>query len=311
MKSALIIGEALIDGVVRPGQDLVEHPGGSPANVAIGLARLDRSVDLATWFGTGPHGAALRTHFNVADVRVVPGSDRAQRTSTAVATLGADGGATYEFDLEWQVPEVHLDSSVGVVHTGSIATTLQPGADGVLEIVRAAHETSTISYDPNLRPSIMGTPAHVHPRVDALVAVADVVKVSDEDLRWLHPDEVEEEVVRRWAGAGPAVVILTRGAAGAFAVTSRGVEVEVPAPVVDVVDTVGAGDSFTSGLLDALWTHSLLGATNRERLRDIDDATLRDVLRWAAACAAITVSRAGANPPRRAEVTHSIGRTDS
>lgn len=307
MKSALLIGESLIDVVVEPGKDPVEHPGGSPANVAIGLARLGRSVDLATWFGTGPHGAQLRTHFNVADVRVVPGSDQAQRTSTSVATLDADGSATYEFELEWQVPEVHLDSNVGVVHTGSIATTVDPGADGVLEILRAARETSTTSYDPNLRPSIMGTPEAVKERVEALVEAADIVKVSDEDLRWLHPDQVEEDVVRRWAGAGPALVILTRGAAGAYAITASGVEADVPAPVVDVVDTVGAGDSFTSGLLDALWTKTLLGATNRENLRNISQDDLHETLHWAVACAAVTVSRAGANPPRRSEVTEHLG----
>lgn len=307
MKSALIIGESIIDVVFEPGKDPVEHPGGSPANVAIGLARLGRSVDLATWFGTEPHGAQLRTHFNVADVRVVPGSDRAQRTSTSVATLDANGSATYEFELEWQVPEVHLDSNVGVVHTGSIATTLAPGADGVLEILRAARDTSITSYDPNLRPSIMGSPEAVRARVEALVEASDIVKVSDEDLRWLHPDQVEEEVVRRWASAGPALVVLTRGAAGAYAITARGIEADVPAPVVDVVDTVGAGDSFTSGLLDALWTKRLLGAANREALRNITEGDLLETLRWAAACAAITVSRAGANPPRRNEVTEQFG----
>lgn len=306
MKSALIIGEALIDGVIRPGKDVVEHPGGSPANVALGLARLGRSVDLATWFGTDPHGAQLRTHFKIGDVRVVPGSDRATRTSTAFATLDDTGAATYEFDLEWQVPEVHLDSGVGLVHVGSIASILQPGADGVLEIVRAAAKFATISYDPNLRPTIMGERDDVRERVELLVGAADVVKVSDEDLRWLYPEEVEEEVVRRWAALGPSLLVLTRGGAGAMALTSAGLELEMPAPRVTVVDTVGAGDSFTSGLLDALWTADLLGASRRERLREIDPSALHAAMQWSVHNAAITVSRAGANPPRRSEVIESI-----
>lgn len=307
MRTALVIGESLIDGVVKPGEPLVEHPGGSPGNVAIGLARLGRSVDLATWFGPDPHGAQLRTHFKVGDVRVVPGSDRASRTSSAVATLDADGAATYEFDLEWQIPEVHLDSSVGVVHTGSLATTVQPGADAVLDVLRAAMEVSMISYDPNARPSVMGTPEQVRERVETLVSLADIVKVSDEDLRWLYPEVVEEEVVRQWADRGPALVVLTRGGAGAMARTAERLELDVPAPAVKVIDTVGAGDSFMSGLLDALWSRDLLGASRRQDLRRIEAQNLRSTIEWAVHCAAVTVSRAGANPPRRTEVQESIG----
>lgn len=310
MRSVLVIGESLIDMVKQPGEDTVEHAGGSPANVALGLARLGRSVDLATWFGSGPRGASLRTHFNVNDVRVVPGSDRATHTSLAIATLDEEGSASYEFNLEWKIPEVHLDSSIGVVHAGSIATTLQPGADSVLEVLKAATEVSMISYDPNLRPSIMGSPHEVEERVETLAGLADIVKVSDEDLRWLYPDQVEEEVVRRWARQGPSLVVLTKGGAGAMACTSSGIELEVPAPVVDVVDTVGAGDSFMSGLIDALWTANLLGLERREGLRAIDEETLATTIEWAAHCAALTVSRAGANPPRRKEVLDSIGAND-
>ena len=305
MKSALIIGEALID-VVKRGPRVAEHPGGSPANVAVGLARLGRRVDLATWFGTGPRGAALRTHFKVADVHLVPGSDRAPHTSIARADLDDHGRATYTFDLSWRVPEVHLDSSVGVVHTGSIAAVLPPGADGVLEILTAAGETSTVSYDPNIRAAAMGEPTEVRPRVEALVAVSDVVKASDEDVRWLYPDVTEEETARRWAGSGPGLVVLTRGARGATAYTAAGAEVHAPAPPVEVRDTVGAGDAFTSGLLDALWEAGLLGAGARGDLRAIERATLERALSWAAHCAAITVSRAGANPPTRAEVEESL-----
>lgn len=302
MSSCLVIGETIIDGIRDPQGDLVEYPGGSAANVAIGLARLGRRVDLATWFGSDPHGAVVRTNFKVNDVRVVPGSDRAKRTSTAVATIDGEGSATYEFDMDWRVPEVHLDSSVQVVHTGSIATTMQPGADGVMEILRVASEFSTISYDPNLRPTIMGEAAKVAPRVEELVGVADVVKVSDEDLRWLYPGVEALEIARRWATQGPAVVLVTKGGAGAFATSATGVEVDVPAPAVQVVDTVGAGDSFTAGLIDKMWASNLVGAARRSHLQAVDQATLSEIVQWAIRCAAVTVSRAGADPAHRHEV---------
>src|SRR5699024_3615510 len=153
-----------------------------------------------------------------------------------------------------------------------------PGADAIAEIVGAAREYSTITYDPNARPTLMGTAEEAKLRIEPLVAAADVVKVSDEDLRWLYPDTVEEEVVRRWAREGNAVVVLTRGAAGAFAATSSGLEVEVRAPKVDVVDTVGAGDSFMSALLDALWREDLLGADRRGHLHAIGRDTLESAM---------------------------------
>lgn len=303
MTYALIIGEALVDVVERAGETPQEHPGGSPANVAYGLARLGREVELATWIGKDPRGAVIRTHLAVGGVRLTPGYNGATRTPTSIARIGADGSAQYEFDLEFQVPEVHLDSGVAVVHTGSIGATTAPGADAIAEIVAAAREYSTITYDPNVRPTLMGTAEEAKRRVEPLVAAADVVKVSDEDLRWLYPDTVEEDVIRRWAREGNAIVVLTRGGAGAFAATSSGLEVEVRAPQVDVVDTVGAGDSFMSALLDALWRADLLGAERRERLHAITRDTLEAAMAWAVSAAAITVSRAGANPPTRAELT--------
>lgn len=305
MTYALVVGEALVDVVERAGHTPQEHPGGSPANVAYGLARLDREVELATWIGQDPRGATIRTQLTVAGVALVPGSTDADRTPTSTARLGADGSAEYEFDIEWRVPEVHLDSDVAVVHTGSISSMIPPGADAVAEIMAAAREYSTITYDPNVRPSLMGAPADAKERIEQLVGLADVVKVSDEDVRWLYPDMVEEDVVRSWARQGPAVVVLTRGGAGALGIGPDGAEIEVRAPIVDVVDTVGAGDSFMSALIDSLWSAQLLGASNRAHLQSITSATLEAAMTWSVRAAAITVSRAGANPPRRAELSES------
>jgi len=299
---ALVIGEALVDVVHAADGTVTEHPGGSPANVALGLARLDRTAELATWFAPDEHGALLRAHLEASGVQLVPGSDGAERTSTAVATLAADGGASYVFDLTSHVPEVVLDDSIAVLHTGSIAATLHPSAEEITELCAAARPHATISYDPNVRPTIMGEADRVRRRIERLVAGADLVKVSDEDIAWLYPGQDVADAVRRWAAAGPALVVLTRGASGSLGVTSAGVEVIVPAPLVRVVDTVGAGDSYMAALIDGLWSAGLLGADRRDQLHAVDAPRLTAAMSHAARIAAIVVSRAGANPPTRNEL---------
>lgn len=299
----LAVGEALIDVVHRADGTVDELPGGSLANVALTLGRLGRDARLVTWIGDDAHGAALRDWLAASGVTLAPGSADADRTSVATAHLDAHGAATYEFDLEWQVPaRTTVDAGTRALHTGSIAAVLEPGAAAVRELVASARATATVTYDPNARPALMGDPADARPRIEALVALADVVKVSDEDLAWLAPGTDPVAVARDWLALGPAVVVVTLGGEGAVAVTATG-EQRVAAPRVQVVDTVGAGDSFMGALIDGLWDADLLGADRREALRAIDDATLADLLERCVAVAAITVSRAGANPPRRAELS--------
>ena len=311
----LAVGEALVDEVRRPDGSAAEHPGGSIANVALTLGRLGRDVRLATWLGADARGDLVRDWLAESDVALVQGSDDAERTSVAVATLDGSGSATYDFDLTWQVPAQAmpgLDTSaepsaqVGgsdavAVHTGSIAALLEPGAGQVRQVLEAARTTSTTTYDPNARPAIMGSAADVRPRVEALVDLSDVVKVSDEDLAWLYPGSDPVAVARDWQRGTPALVVVTFGGKGAVAVSDAG-EVEAVAPRVEVVDTVGAGDSFMGALIDGLWEHDLLGADRRDALTGVDPVTVQQVLDRCCTVAAITVSRAGANPPRREEV---------
>lgn len=308
----LAVGEALVDEVHRPDGSASEHPGGSIANVALTLGRLGRDVRLATWLGRDERGDAVRAWLAESDVTLTGGSDEAERTSVAVATLDDGGSATYEFDLTWQVPErAAAGADTVAVHTGSIAAVLEPGADQVRALVEAARTTSTITYDPNARPVIMGSADTARERIESLVALADVVKVSDEDLGWLYPGQDPIEAARAWrvsttgdladGRTGPAVVVVTRGGEGAVALTAQG-EVEVKAPTARVVDTVGAGDSFMGALVDGLWGHDLLGAGRREALHAIEPDVVTAILEQCVAVAAITVSRAGANPPRRAEL---------
>jgi fructokinase len=311
----LAVGEALVDEVRRPDGSAAEHPGGSIANVALTLGRLGREVRLATWLGADARGDLVRDWLAESGVELVPGSDGADRTSVAVATLDDGGSATYDFDLTWRVPaqampggdtSAEASAQVGgsdalAVHTGSIAALLEPGAGQVRQVLEAARTTSTTTYDPNARPAIMGPAEEVRPSVESLVELSDVVKVSDEDLAWLYPGSDPVAVARDWQRGTPALVVVTFGGKGAVAVSDAGV-VEAVAPPVEVVDTVGAGDSFMGALIDGLWEHDLLGADRRHALNAVDPASVQRVLDRCCTVAAITVSRAGANPPTRAEV---------
>ncbi|WP_062387553.1 carbohydrate kinase family protein [Demequina iriomotensis] len=298
----LVIGEALVDVVVGP-EGTEAHPGGSPANVALGLARLDREVDLLTHLGLDPNGAMVADHLQDNGVHLVPGSAGPGATSVATATLGADGSAAYDFAIDWHLsPGVRMRNAPLAVHTGSIAAVLEPGAADVAKIVSVLRHGSTITYDPNARPSLMGDPATARAAVEAFVRKADVVKASDEDLAWLTQGGDVDDAARAWAAMGPAFVVVTRGAEGASVHVHDGRELRVPGVEVDVADTVGAGDSFMAGILDGLWEAGLLGARQRAALRAIPDATLAAVLERSARIGAITCSRPGANPPTRAEL---------
>ncbi len=301
---ALVIGEALVDAVVRADGSTDRHPGGSPANVALGLARLGRRADLLTWLGEDSDGALVRRHLEASGVRVLSGLTGPNHTSAATAHLDAAGVATYVFDLEWDLPSRYEEDAEPpvVVHTGSIAALLAPGGARVETELGRHRATSTLTYDPNLRPSIIG-PADANRHViERIVAAVDVVKVSDEDLAWLYPDETPAQVAERWAQAGPALVVVTLGGEGALACTCAGLQLTVPAESVTVADTVGAGDSFMGGLIDGLWSAGLLGADRRAALRTADAAVVERILRRCARIAAITVSRPGANPPTSAEL---------
>jgi len=299
---ALVIGEALVDVVVRTDGSVETHPGGSPANVAIALGRLGRDVELLAFLAGDDNGALVLEHLAASQVALAFGSLDAPTTSVATAHLDETGAATYEFDLTWAVSEgASPRPNPVVVHTGSIAAVLSPGADDVARLVKRLRPTATVTYDPNARPSLMGDPATARTTIENMVALSDVVKVSDEDLEWLSGGEVDS-VARGWLTLGPAFVVVTRGGSGATAFLADGREVQIEAPRVEVADTVGAGDSFMGGLIDGLWNAGLLGADRRDALRAIDDATLTGVLVRCARIAAITVSRPGANPPGSAEL---------
>jgi fructokinase len=314
MNRALVIGEALIDIIETSGERdtavTEEHVGGSPLNVAVGLARLGRGVDFLTHIGSDKRGRRIEEYVTGAGASLVPGSVSATRTPVALARLDHTGAATYTFDLEWKLSGTPEVGPPLVVHTGSIATVLDPGCRAVAALLDTYRVSATVTFDPNVRTALIDNGDQARERIERLVAKSDVVKASDEDLRWLAPDLAPEEVARRWLRAGPSIVAVTRGAEGAFAVSGAGA-VSVPARSVKVVDTVGAGDSFMTGLIDALWSLDLLGARKRSALRTISPDELRTVLDAAVLNSALTVAKAGAQLPDRATLDAATSEVDS
>jgi fructokinase len=301
----LVVGEALVDIVVAPDGSSAEHAGGFAANVAVGLARLGRPVELATHIAADERGHLVRDHVERDGVRLSAGSISAERTPTATARLDERGVAAYTFDLTWDLPQSLGPGSAAHVHIGSIGTVLLPGADQVRRIVGEARDHATISYDPNLRPALLGDPDHERPGIEQLVALSDLVKASDEDIAWLYPGDAVDEVLARWSGLGPSMTVITLGGDGARALVG-GAFVTVPPEPVRVADTVGAGDSFMAaliaGLLDPDGPALIGGAVGRAALADAEPGAVRPALDQAIHAAAITCSRAGADPPYRREL---------
>ena len=298
------IGEALIDEITRPNSEPVEVVGGSMLNVAAGLTRLGHESELATWFARDARGDKVREHAEAAGVPLTPGSDGAEFTTVAHAAVDEKGHATYEFDLSWDVPAVEDPDSVGHVHTGSYVVVVEPGADKVLAAVKRQAIRSTVSYDPNIRPALLGTPDEARPHVEAIVALADVVKASDEDLKWLYPDRPIEDVLREWLQSGPSLILCTRGPWGVYILTAAERDMLVVDPLdVELVDTVGAGDSLMAGLISGLVDADLLGSAEaKQRLREASWDQILPAIHRGIITSGITILYQGAYSPTREEV---------
>jgi fructokinase len=306
-----VAGEALIDLVPAGGRGLFEAvPGGSPANVAVGLARLEVPVRMLARIADDSLGQRIRAHLSDNGVDLSFIVHAAEPTSLAIVTVGRDGLVDYDFrvqgtaDWQWHDGELTgvLDEGVLALHAGSLALTMPPGADALRRLLARARPSVTVSYDPNFRPLLMGSPERLRGRVDDLVGLADVVKASADDLAWLLPGRAPEEVAAAWLAMGPAIVAITLGPDGAVAVARRAGTVRRPGRRVEVADTIGAGDAFMSALLAGLHRRGLLGADRRGDLRAIPAGTLTELLDEAVLAAAITCTRSGAQPPTAGEL---------
>jgi fructokinase len=289
----VVAGEALVDIVVPQGGGTDHAPGGSPLNVAVGLSRLGVETLLITRLGDDEHGRLVRSHVEASGVTLSGASvDPGVRTSTATAHLDEHGAATYDFDLTWDLPPHPLPDVATALHVGSIGAALRPGREAVVRLVEeAASRDLLVSYDPNMRPVFTPDREQAWADVREVAAASRLVKMSDEDLHFLLPGSTAEDAARILLGGRTEVVVLTHGGSGAVAFSGQGA-VEVPSQRTEVVDTVGAGDSFMAALLAVVAEQGL--ATAAEPLRRQVEAAHQ--------AAAVTVSRRGADPPRRDEL---------
>ncbi|HEX3899361.1 MAG TPA: carbohydrate kinase [Mycobacteriales bacterium] len=287
-----VIGESLIDVFTDASGAIVERPGGSPFNVAVALSRLDIEARLFTAIGNDAHGATLLSRLSEEGIALTRGASTAP-TSAARALVDGDGRATYEFNLAWD-PHFGDDwPALTVLHFGSLGSALTPGADEVRGVVDRYRGTALISYDPNWRDGlVVGDPRQL---VDGNAARADVVKLSDDDAAAIYPGLDLEDIAHRLLHLGPALVVITKGAAGASAWTAKN-EKHVGAATIDVVDTVGAGDAFMATLL------SELADFDRNKVESLNRRELELVLEFASFVAGKTCEKAGADPPYIAEL---------
>lgn len=287
----IVAGEALVD-IVTSAAGTVEHPGGSPANVAYGLGRLGIETGLLTAIGDDRHGRLIRDHLDTAGVQLLPGSTSLDRTATATARIAADGSASYEFDILWDLAPITPSMLPKVFHTGSIATFLAPGAAAVRSLIRQCHGSCLVTYDPNIRPALLGSHNEAKSIFEDLVPLTDVVKLSDDDALWLYPGTRLEDTAARILGLGAKLAVITTGSSGSLLATPT-TRLSIPAVTSEVADTIGAGDSYMSALI--------LGLLNRTS-DGLAPAILERIGRTASTAAAITVRRPGANPPSLGEL---------
>jgi fructokinase len=290
----LVAGEALVDIVVPASGTPERAPGGSPLNVAVGLSRLGIDTTLVTEIGDDGLGRLLVDHLEgsgvrLADGSVVPGN----RTSTATATLDETGAASYVFDLRWDLGECVIPDGTTALHVGSLGAAVRPGRDSIVALVeRASAEGLVVSFDPNARPAF--TPDHEQAwrDVQEVAGWSTLVKLSDEDLEFLRPGQDATEVASSLLAGPTRLVVVTFGGEGAVAMSPEA-SVRVASGSSNVADTVGAGDSFMAALLAVAVEHGLEG---------LDESRLTAYVAAAHEAASITVSRRGADPPRRAEL---------
>jgi fructokinase len=318
-----VIGELVVDLIPDPSAGagpegtaphFIAQPGGNALNVAVTAGRLGHPVRLLARLGRGPLRNHLRRHAEISGVDVSGMVDSEDPVSVAIVALDETGSADYSFHVlgaaDWQWTDDELTAGypadARAVHVGSISSWTAPGCEAIARLVERLHRdgTALVSVDPNIRPMLAegfgNIATDVHQRLDRLVAAADVVKVSSEDLDWLEPGHGDlDEVATRWAERGPGLVLLTDGGAPLRVARPGRSLMRVQPPPVTVADTVGAGDALAAGLLTGLIES---GVTSRGALDDLSEADLEELVTAASRVAALTCTRKGAQPPTRAEL---------
>ena len=285
--------------------------GGSCLNIAVGMARLGASAGFVGGISTDLFGRTIADHALASQVDLRYATRGAHQTTLAfVRTVGGEpqyafyDEATASRNWVYRPGSIPFDE-IEAVHVGSTTLANNEGAAQALAMVEDAHASVTISFDPNCRPKLVKQKARYVEQMNAFAAAADIVRMSDVDFEFLYGGSDHAERAKSLIKGGASLVVVTRGIKGAQAWHKEAGAVEVEAPTVDVVDTIGAGDSFQAALLFAL---RALGRIGRQALAQINCDELDRVLSFAASCAAFTCGRAGADPPRRSEVGAALSR---
>ena len=307
-----VVGESLVDLVWRTGAGTVTpHPGGSPANVAIGLQRLGVPVSLITAWGDDAPGALVGEYLAGTGLDVLRAPACSGRTMVALAYVDdATGSARYDFLAAWDPERLEVPEDTALLHTGSLAAVVEPGAGRVLDACRRLHGRpgTAVAVDLNVRPAVQPDRDAYRAAAERIARAADVVKASEEDLAWLYPGQDPARSARSLLALGPRLAVLTRGERGATGFTA-GAEVPVPAPVTAVADTIGAGDAFQSALLAAMFAPGPGGA--RTVRIPAAPQEVAQALRQAVAAGALATTRPGAQPPHLRELRDALAEADT
>jgi fructokinase len=296
-------GEALVDLVPHAAGELRAHAGGGPYNTARTLGRLEQDVHYLGCLSDDGFGARLRAQLVEDAVRLDTVVPTPLPTTLALAELDEHGAATYRFYTEGtSAPALEPEAALGVLpeqvdmlHIGTLGLVMEPTALALQAVVEAVADRALIMVDPNCRPTFIPDRGTYRRSLAATLRYAHVVKVSNDDLEYLEPGAEPVDAARALLEDGPRVALLTLGGDGAMIVTADTTET-VPAPVIEVVDTIGAGDAFGGGFLAWWWLRGL----DRDALADAD--AVRAATTFACVVAARTCERAGASPPRLSEL---------
>jgi fructokinase len=306
----LCCGEALIDFVPVPGERAYRPcMGGSVYNIAVGLGRLEAPAGFFCRVSTDFFGDMLVDNLkeNNVDTKYVVRAD--DPTTLAFVSLPENGGGEPRYSFYTNdsadrllairdLPELPKD--VKALHFGSISLVLEPGATALEALMWRESRRQIISLDPNVRPGLIGDMDQYRRRFEGWVEMVDILRLSQADFGHMYPGEAIESAIKRWTDNGVALCLVTLGAHGAVGYTARGVHATVRTPKIDVVDTVGAGDTFLAAAL--AYCHQARVLYDREKLKNLTEAQLTACLEYASRAAALTCTRAGADMPTREEV---------
>lgn len=331
----LVVGECLVDlapassGAPSEGsgatgkigtwaRQLVAMPGGGPANISVGLARLGVPTLFAGRFSREGFGPWLRSYLVANGIDLTLSVEADEDATLALVTLDDQGRAAYTFygpgtaDWQWKASELpdltdpeHASLGIGAVQTGSIALTLEPGAEVLAEWlanIRRANK-ALVSFDPNIRPSLIGDLSAYRERLPGVISSSHIVKASDEDIEVLYPGVAAPDVAAKWLSEGVSLVVITQGALGATAFHESGARAQWAPPQIEVADTIGAGDSFSAGLLAYFAKTGLLDPA---ALATLGEGHLHDAIAQAVSASALTCTRPGADPPTEQELDRFI-----